>query len=315
MAEGRIPIIVLGGSDRTPVRLPDDARDEHPLSGYKGVDLRIGDRPVVEIVVERLEASGEFGPIYVAGPASAYGRVRTRAGLIDTNGTFGGNIVGSILEVRSRHPGAPVAFTTCDILPEVEALRHAMAEWRRRAPCDLWFPVIRVPGDRRLLGASSWKPLYRVVPERGQPPVELLPGHLIVTDPEALRLRFIDRLLDAGYRTRNRSIAYRLVVLVGGLGGGILYHDALHVLGGRLPTLTRDTVGAAIRTSLKLRRGRATLADLEDATWTIFIKKRHRDRHPERRSARPVLDGLSLALDIDTEEEALEKERTPGITA
>lgn len=315
MADGTIPTIILGGSDRLPVRLPDDARDKHPLTGYKGADLRIRSRPVVEILVERLEASGEFGPIYIAGPASAYGTVKTRAGLIDTNGSLGENIVNSTLEVRSRHPGSPVAFATCDILPDVEALRSAMADWKRRAPCDLWFPLIRAPRDRSLLGASSWKPFYRVVPVRGQPPVDILPGHVLVADPDALRLRFIHSLLDAGYRTRNRSILYRIFVVVGGLVAGILYQDALHALGGRLPTLTRDTIGAGVAASMKLRKGRASVADLEDAVRNIFMKRRHQDLFPDRRVALPILEGLSLALDIDTEEEAREKEQAPGAIA
>jgi hypothetical protein len=315
MAGKTIPIVILGGSDRRPVRLPDGARDKHPLSGFKGVDLRIGGRPVVEILVERLETCGAFGPIYIAGPAAVYRPLGTGAVLLDTNATFGGNIENALTEILSRHPGSPMGFTTCDILPDVKDLESVMEDWSRRAPSDLWFPLVRAPKDRSLLGASAWKPGYHIVPERGRPAVEILPSHLIVTDPAALRLRFIHRLLDAGFRTRNRSILYRIVVMGGGLVGGILFHDALHVLGGRLPTLTLDTIGAGAAAGTKLRKGRATTADLEDATRSIFVKRRHRDRYPDRRVALPILEGLSLALDIDTEEEAREKERTPGATA
>ena len=190
-----------------------------------------------------------------------------------------------------------------------------MADWSRRTPCDLWFPLIRAPRDRNLLGASAWKPVYRVVPERGRPPEEILPGHLLVADPDAIRLRFIQRLLDAGFKTRNRSILYRLVTGVGGLVGGIVVHDLLHVLGGRLPTLTRDTIGAGAVASMKLRKGRATIEEIENATRSIFVKRKHRRRYPERRAALPILDGLSLALDIDTEEEAREKEEPPRRSA
>ncbi|MBZ5637918.1 MAG: hypothetical protein LAO51_04080 [Acidobacteriia bacterium] len=105
------------------------------------------------------------------------------------------------------------------------------------------------------------------------------------------------------------------MVSVGGLVGGILVQDLLHLLGGRLPTLTRDTLGAGIAASLKLRRGRATLADLEDAVRSIFVKRRHRERHPDRRASLPILDGLSLALDIDTEDEAKEKTGTSRLSA
>jgi hypothetical protein len=315
MAERPIPIIVMGGSDRRRVRLPAEGQDKHPLSGYKGVDLRIGGRPVLAIVVERLEASGAFAPIYLAGPAAVYGSLETRAALIDTNASFGRNVVTALGEVGSRHPGTPVAFATCDILPDVEHLRSAMADWSRRTPCDLWFPLIRAPRDRKLLGASAWKPVYRIVPERGRPPEEILPGHLLVADPGAIRLRFIQRLLDAGFKTRNRSILYRLVTGVGGLVGGIVVHDLLHVLGGRLPTLTRDTIGAGAVASMKLRKGRATIEEIETATRSMFVKRRHRQLYPERRAALPILDGLSLALDIDTEEEAREKEEPPRRSA
>ena len=315
MADRQIPIIILGGSDRRSVRLPPGAREKHSLAGYKGFDLLVGGRPVVEILAERLEASCAFAPIYLAGPADVYRPIGTRATLIDTNATFGGNILRALHEVAARNPGAPAAFTTCDILPEVEHLRTAMADWGRRGPFDLWFPLIRAPEDRKLLGASMWKPVYHVLEERGRPSVAILPGHLVVTDPGALRLRFIQRVLDAGFRTRNRSILNRLVVSVGGLVGGILVQDLLHLLGGRLPTLTRDTLGAGIAASLKLRRGRATLADLEDAVRSIFVKRRHRERHPDRRASLPILDGLSLALDIDTEDEAKEKTGTSRLSA
>ncbi len=315
MVAGPIPIVILGGSDRRPSRMPAEGRDKHPLSGFKGVDLRIGGKPVIEIVLDRLEACGAFGPIFVAGPASVYATIESRAILIDTNDTFGRNIGKAVTEVSARHSGTAIAFTTCDILPDVEVLTAAMAEWNLGKPFDLWYPMIRVPRDRALLGASAWKPVYRAVPERGQPEVELLPGHLLVAEPEAIRLRFVDRLLDAGYRTRNRSVLYRLVVLVGGLAGGILVQDLLHVLGGRLPTLTRDTIGAGIATGVKLRKGRATIADLEGALRRIFVKRRHRDRYPDRRVALPLLEGLSLALDIDTEEEAREKDETSRQTA
>ena len=315
MAAQTIPIVILGGSDRRPSRLPAEGRDKHPLSGFKGVDLRIGGKPVIEIILDRLEACGAFGPIFVAGPAPVYATIESRAILIDTNDTFGRNIGRAIAEVSKRHPGTAVAFTTCDILPDVEVLAAAMADWSLSQPFDLWYPMIRVPRDRALLGASAWKPFYRVASERGQPEVELLPGHLLVADTDALRLRFIDRLLDAGYRTRNRSVLYRLTVLVGGLAGGILVQDLLHVLGGRLPTLTGDTIGAGIMAGAKLRKGSATIADLEGAIRRIFVKRRHRDRYPDRRVALPLLEGLSLALDIDTEEEAREKDETSRRTA
>lgn len=310
MEHSTLPLIVLGGSDRTAARLPAAARDKHPITGYKAVDVRIRGRAVVEILMERLAASGEFAPVFLAGPERVYRGVNVRAEPIDTDASFGRNIITAMRHVQERFPGSPVAFTTCDILPEISDLRSAMDDWRRHAPADMWYPLVRVPENHGRLGASSWKPTYRVVPLPGDPPEEILPGHLLVANPEAIRQRFIDRLFELGYRTRNRSIPYRMSVMAGGLLGTLLYHDVLHVLSGRFPTLTMDVVGSGVREGLRLRRGSATLRGLEDAVRRIFVKRRHRLRFPEQRVSLPIIDGLSLALDIDTEEEAREHDGT-----
>ena len=92
MRRGKIPAIVLGGRDARPTTLPQGSEDQHSLSGYKGVEIRIEGRPIVEHLVERLESSGCFGPIFIAGPKRAYGGLGSRATLIEADGTFGGNI-------------------------------------------------------------------------------------------------------------------------------------------------------------------------------------------------------------------------------
>ncbi len=304
MATTNPPVVILGGADRKAVRLPEEGRGKHPLSGYKGAGVRIAGRPVVEVVAGRLAESEAFGPVFIAGPSRVYGPLGVRAEIVDTDGSFGQNILAALRHVRARHPGAMVLFTTCDILPDVATLRAAMADLAARAPVDLWYPVIRAPKDRALLGASAWKPRYGVRASRGEAPLEVLPGHLLALDPEALRVAFVDGLFERGYRTRNRSILYRLLAMSAGLVGGVFWHDFLHVAQGRLPTLTRDIVVSAFAGSLRLRTGRMLLPDLEDTVRRIFIKRRHRERYPERRVSLPVMDGLSLALDIDTEEEA-----------
>lgn len=304
MVADRIPIIVLGGSDRRTAELPDSGRDKHPISGCKGADILIDGRPMVESVVRRLDACGCFGPVYLAGPSQAYRHVRTTARLIDTDGTFGQNIRASLEAVRADHPGSPVGFITCDILPEVATLRGLMETYWRHAPCDLWFPLVRAPEDISALGEFAWKPVYRIVPREGEPPVRILPGHWVIVDPEALRLDFLYRLFQIGYRTRNRPINRRRAVMVRGLLLELLHQDLLHVLGLRLPTLTWTVLGSGISAAAALRDGRITRARLEDAMRRIFVKARHRKRYPERRILVPLVEGLSLALDVDTEEEA-----------
>lgn len=304
MAVRALPIIVLAGSDLRPADLPADGRDKHPLAGYKGADVRIGDRTLIEAVVDRLRASGRFDPVYVAGPASAFGRIRTGATVIDADGTFGQNIQTSLEAVRSAHPGSPIAFITCDVLPEVETLRRLLDDYGRHEPCDLWCPFIHAPEDRQRLGASAWKPAYRIVPQEGQPAVGVLPGHLVVADPEALRLKFVYRLFQLAYRTRNRPIDYRRSVIVRGVVLELLYQDFLHLFTFRAPVLTWSVLSVGIPGASELKKGRLTRLQLERATRKIFVTSRHRKRYPDRRVLLPIVEGLSLALDIDTEEEA-----------
>jgi len=195
-----------------------------------------------------------------------------------------------------------MAFITCDVLPEAETLRALMANQDSHG-CDLWFPLIRADDVERL-GASRWKPAYRVPPRRGEPAARILPGHLIVFDPAGLRLDFIYRLFQLGYATRNRSIAYRRSVMVRNLLGQLLYQDLLHVLGLRLPTLTWTVLTSGTAAAAELRAGTVTRKRLENFVRRMFVTAGHRRRHPERRVSMPLVDALALALDIDTVGEA-----------
>jgi hypothetical protein len=306
MFEKKIPIIVLGGSDRKSTKLPASGRDKHPLSGCKGMDIRIGNRSMIEAVTERLEASGAFAPIYIAGPASVYGRINAPAELIDTDRSFGENIRISLEAVRAAHPGSAVSFITCDVLPEVPTLREMMEQYNKSTPCDLWFPLIRAPRSPGALGAFAWKPVYRIAPREGAVPFRILPGHWVVIDPDALRLKFLYRLFNVGYETRNRRIDKRRSVMVRKLLSDLLYQDLLHLFGFRLPTLTWTVLSAGIPAATALREGTITRQGLEEAMRRIFVRRRHRKQYPERQIHTPLVDGLSLALDVDTEEEARE---------
>ncbi len=300
----RIPIVVLAGSDRRPAVLPESGRDEHPLVGYKGVDVFIAGRPLIAGLVERLQAVGEFDPIYVVGPAASFDCVRRSVRLVDSDGTLGQNLRSGLESAQAAHPGCAIAFVTCDVLPEVETVRRLVASWRGLGPCDLWFPLIEAPADLGRLGASAWKPAYRIVPEEGRAAVAVLPGHLAIADPEALRLSFLYRLIDVGYRTRNRPIHLRRGVMVRGVAAALLYQDFLHLFAGRMPSLTWSVLSTGIAAARGLRAGKITRARLEEAVRRIFVNYRHRKQYPERRVVLPIVDALSLALDIDTEEEA-----------
>lgn len=299
-----IPIIILAGSDGRPSELPSGANVGKSLSGIKGADITIDGAPLVCNVVQRICAARSFGPVYIAGPARVYRSICPDVELIDTNADFGTNIDRALRIIQARHPGDPAAFITCDILPEPETL-DAMAEnFRNAFPCDLWFPVVRVPEDPQRLGVSAWKPRYRLIPAPGQQVVEILGGHLVIVQPAALRIDFLRRLCRHVYATRNRNLAYRRTVVLSKMIGSLLAEDFRRLLSGRRPDVTWTTVRAGVSGASKLGRGRITIPQLERMLADVLIQ-RDRIRKMGRCVRVPLVDQLSLALDIDTEEEAL----------
>lgn len=303
MHRSPVPLIVLGGSDRKPAALPPGGEDRHPLSGCKGIDIRIGERSLIDHLVERMRGTGAFDPIFVAGPRKAYRLARSDFEIVDTDGGFGENIQAGLEAVLARHEAGLVGFTTCDILPEEAELKLLLDDYHAGPRSDLWFPLI-LAGSGERLGASDWKPRYRIVPEPGQPPVSVLPGHLTILDPSAMRVDFLYRLFDLAYRTRNRPIRYRRSYILRHVLWGLLRQDLLHLASFRLPTLTWDVVRSGVRAANRLRTGTITRAQLETALRNVFVKRRHRRRYPERAVRLPMLPALSLARDIDTVEEA-----------
>lgn len=300
-----IPILILGGSDPKPASLPDAGRDKHALRGYKARDLRIGGRPMIQVLVERLNASGGFDPIYVAGPQEVYHGIPGLK-IVDTAGSLGKNLRTGLERLRLTHPGSYLGIVTCDILPEPSCLATFLRESRDHMPFDAWFPLIRMPEDRERLGASSWKPTYSVIPKAGMDPVATLPGHLLVINPEAFRLRFAYRLMQIAYRTRNRPIPVRRKEMLRDTVKDLLFEDVRHLFGMRVPRLTWTVIRHGLKVARDLKSGTITTERLENSIRRIFIRYRHQKEFPDRRVHIPVMDALSLAKDIDTVEEARE---------
>ena len=306
MEPRKLPLIVLGGSDRTPSVMPPDSGDQHPLSGYKGADIRVMGRSLVEVVLDRARDCGWFGPVYLAGPERVYRHLVGSATLIDTEGSFGHNIRTALETVCRHHPSSPVAFLTCDVVPEVATLRRLLALYAGHAPCDLWAPMVRVERGDRPLGVSAWKPRYRIAPQAGEPPVEALPGHLVVVDPGALSLDLAYKVFQIAYATRNRPLDQRRNVMLRRLVLGLLAEDLRSLVTLSPPTLAWTLIRAGVAAAGELRRGTMTRARLEDALRILVVTKRHRKLFPERRVVLPIIDDLSIAMDVDTEEEAQE---------
>jgi len=301
-----IPLVVLGGGDARPSTLPETGAELHPLQGPKGLALKIQGRPIIDLLLERLQASGYFSPIYIAGPAELYGAERGGCKVIDTNSTFGNNIKAAIATVMTECPGQSVAITTCDILPEEDELHRLMEDYYHHLPLDFWFPAILAPEENRELGASAWKPRYRVAPLPGEQPRTLLPGHLLVADPAAVRRPLVYRTFDLAYESRNRPIMYRLGLIVGHIFGGLVLQDLKLLFTFRLPTMTYTVIYNGTVMALKLRRGIITPEEMATRLHRIYIRYQHRRQFPERAGRTPLKHGLSLAKDIDTVEEAEE---------
>jgi len=113
------------------------------------------------------------------------------------------------------------------------------------------------------------------------------------------------RLMELAYRTRNRPILYRNTYMARRLLWIMLVQDLIHLLNLRLPTFTWDTLLSGTWAARRLKEKVIKQSELELAIRRMFIKRRHRRKYPERRVRMPVVDAMSLARDIDTQEEAL----------
>jgi len=306
MSVKTIPLIVLAGSDSKPAALPEAGASLHPLEGPKGIAVEIGGRPLIDLLLDRLLDSGYFDPIYVAGPARLYGASRGPATVIDTDDTFGRNIEVATERVVADCPGQSICFTTCDILPKREELDVLMQDYFENLPMDFWVPIIVAPEENGDLGASAWKPRYRIAAEPGAEPLSLLPGHMVVGDPAAARRALVYRSFNFAYATRNRGILYRLVRMIGAVFGGLIFEDLKLLMHFKMPTLTYTVIRNGIDLALHLRRGVVTADELAERLRRMFVSYRHRRKYPDRRGRFALLPGLSMAKDIDTEEEAEE---------
>lgn len=312
MRNTTIPLIVLAGSDRRPAELPRKGRGKRPLWGSKGVAVKIGGRPLIDLLLERLRECGYFDPIYIGGPAKVYGEVHNGVPVIDTDSSFGKNIQVTLEAVEKEFPSSPIALTTCDILPEVEELVRLMEDYLAHEPLDFWFPLILVPENPERLGASAWKPQYGVVTELGREPIFTLPGHLIMVHPPAFRRSLVYRSFEMAYASRNRSPIYRFWYMLCSVITILVAEDLRRIFRLRPPTVSLAVIWNGISIAHSLKSGTMNPEKTAERISRVFVRRRHRRRFPTRRGRLALVDALSMAKDIDTEEEAEETGRGFG---
>lgn len=315
MSKDRIPLIVLAGSDRQASKLPPEAAGKHALGGFKGMDVRIRGQTLIETLVERLGELRRFGPVYVAGPRAAYaGADFGEARWVETDGSIGANVRRAIERVRLDGGGGRSAFVACDVLPTAEELRELERRYDETPGDSVWYPLIRVPEERSALHSFGWKPRYGIRVDESGSPTSVLPGHWIVVNTDAIRMRFLFRILDLAYRTRNRSIRLRKRVMTVRVLSSLLYQDLLHVLRLRMPNLTWTVLRNGLEFARRLRERDMSVRHAEELIGGLLLKSDVR-RSGRGRVRFPLLDCLGLAKDVDTEEEARELEADPTAVA
>ncbi len=300
------PLVLLAGSDPRPPRLTEAGRGYRALAGYKAAELQVEGRPLARCILDRLLASKRFSDLYVAGPARLYaGLAEGAARLVDCDDRLEANVRTAFEAVREDHPHGPIAFLASDVLPGDETVRTVMDRYADAAPCDVFFPLAEAPEDADALGPSNWKPRYRIRPDEDSAPSTILPGHLVIVDPDALRIGLVYRLIALSYRTRNRPIGGRGLAMLRGVLMTVLREDLRQLFTLGLPDLTAAVLADGAAVVMGLRSGNMTRERLERAVRRVVVSYGHRRRYPRRMVQVPILPGiLSLAQDLDTEEEA-----------
>jgi len=303
-----LPLVVLAGSARKWERL---AGDPDRLLGPKGITIKHDGRPLIDVVVERFHETGAFGPIFIAGPAAAYGSARGPAEVIDTDTDFAGNIRAAFEGVEKILSPRRLVFTTSDVIPDPDELKALVEDYFAHHPLDFWFPLVEVHQGAEL-GAAAGKRRYRVVPDGAAEPVTILPGHLVAVDPTAARLPLIYSSFELAYRSRTQPVSRRFLYIISHVLMNLLWADIKRMVRWVPPVLTIQVLRGAMGLAHGLDHGAITQREIEDHLRGIFIRRRHRRAFPDRRGRIPILRTLSLAKDIDTRREAEEQELEIG---
>lgn len=295
-----LPLVIMAGRDAQGQPLPEGCA-AHWLAGYKAVEWQVEGEPLVATLVRRARATGHFDPIYVAGPAELLRPLALDALLIDTDGELDANLAAALAALGAQVKGS-VAFLASDILPSVASLNAAMALYAASRRSAIFFPLVRVPEQPEQLGQSAYKPRYRLVEASGRESA-VLPGHLLIARPSAIRLNLVYALVRLGYRTRNQPVRQRTWRMLLGAIGFLLREDLRLLLAGKAPHLTLTVVRNALIVSRSLQQGRIGSHALMRRLRAVLVRASYRLRHPRTAVVLPVTELLDLAKDFDTVEE------------
>jgi len=275
------------------------------LRGCKGAQRLPTGRPLLAELIDRYRQSGRFTDPLIFGPAPVY-RGLIDGELVPVEGNLAATLAAVREVVRQRFPpSAAVALSTCDILPTADEVRQLLETgYDPHAACCFWGQLVEAQPDE--LGASRWKPAYRMLSDDDRRPLNLYPGHLIIARPEALRIRLTNHILHLAYRYRNRDLRWRHVqILARGLGR-LLWEDFRQLCLGKLPVLTISIPLHGLRGYHRLRRGVLTPHDFEHGVAKTLLHRRYQAAAGGRPVVFAITRLLSFAKDIDTVAELAE---------
>ncbi len=295
----RLPLIVLGGSDSRPSAVPPGLDAEDLLTGFKGVrQFRWGQCLTGELL-DRVRASDCFEEPVLVGPRRIYQGL-VDCPVVDVEGNLVKTLQGVVETIRDRFdPHLPLAFITCDVVPTPNEFRRLLHEcYEPHHDSVFWGQLITAEPDE--MGASSWKPSYRICMEAGQPPINIYPGHLVIARPEALRFSLTNHLLQLAYRYRNRLLYKRYFGLTLRALGSLIAADFYNLRRWQLPILTFKLPCLGLWAYYKFRRNRLTLREYENFISTAFLHRAYEHCGGDHPVIFSITSILSFAKDIDT---------------
>lgn len=297
-----LPLMILAGSDGKPGVVPPGMRASDMLGGFKGTSCLPWGRTLVNEAIGRARDSHCFDEILVVGPAEVYAG-KLDAPLIHARGSLAQTLSSLFASLDERFEATrPIAFTSCDILPTPEEWRRLMSEhYAPHRAASLWWQLVRASAQE--MGASGWKPCYRLRPATDQPSEHFYPGHVLVARCEALRSRLLVHLLALAYQYRNVPLNRRVLQLLPRGLYLLFLEDIRNLSAGQWPVLTCGLPLRGIWNYLRYRRGQMTISDVESFLARVLLHRRFRSTSEARPVTISLIDDCSFAQDIDTQAE------------
>lgn len=298
-----LPIIILaGGNDRLET-IPDGFTAGDMLSGFKGAVRLPSGQCIAGELIQRVRESDRFEDPVLVGPSRIYHDL-VDCELSETSGELLATVSALNDLLTRRYENRPVAISACDILPTAADFRDLLDHsYQPYVDSGLWWQLIAAePAE---MGASSWKPNYRMRLTPDDPLLNLYPGHLLILRPGAVRLNWLNRFLMLAYRFRNRSVYERMIRITLRALGLWLVDDLRGVASFHCPGRVVAAPYGIFKAYLRYRLERFTVRDLSTELSRQIMVPGHMPGIAPR-AAVVVSRIRSFAKDIDTHQELAE---------